>query len=309
MTVDVPRTGTRNRRPLQFLAVAALVGCGVALGLALARLGDGGDGATEPVTTTRVAGPGDADADALAPLPEPGPPVAPSAAGNAEQAVAGYLTAEARGDFAASYDFLSAADRVTYPSAAAWVGAHADLPTVTAFAVEQVGQVEQVEQTGGEQAKVTTLTGYEPGLDQVLGLVPSRGRAIWTAVEEDGVWRVLLAESTVEPLYPPDDAAADAAIAWASARIACEPTGELESGLLGVPSLAAQLCGRGGAAELGDVAPLASTEPATALVSAYGPEVTEWARVVPVLSPIPQQVVLAPIGAEWRVVGVLPARP
>lgn len=78
-----------------------------------------------------------AGADALAPLPEPGPLAAPAAAGTAEQAVAGYLTAEARGDFTASYASLSAADRATFPTEAAWVAAHADLPAVTAFAVEE----------------------------------------------------------------------------------------------------------------------------------------------------------------------------
>lgn len=303
MTVDTSRqAGSRTARPLQLLAVTALVGVGVALGLGLARLGAdrAGTAAPAPPTVTRVAAP--ADADALAALPEPGPLIAASTAVDAELAVAGYLTAEARGDFHASYDFISAADRATHPSVAAWVGAHADLPPVTGFAVEAI------EQTGDGRAEVTTLTGYEPGLDQVLGLVTSRGRATWTAVQEEGFWRVLLTESAVEPLYPPDAAAVDVAGAWASARIACQPTVDLESGLLGVPSLGAQLCGQEGAAELGEAAPLATTEPAGALVSAYGPEVTEWARVVPLRAPVAQQVVLAPIGADWRVIGLLPAR-
>lgn len=307
MTVDIVRpAGLRHSRPLRVLAVVALVGCGVAVGLLLARLGAGpaGPTAAAPVTVDRAAAP--ADGDALAALPEPGPLVAASEAGSAEQAVAGYLTAEARGEFAASYEFLSAADRASYPSVAAWVGAHADLPPITAFAMEQPGGAEQA---GVAQATVTTLTGYEPGLDPVLGLITSRGRATWTVVDEGGVWRVALADSAVEPLYPPDAGAADVARAWADARVACAPTAELESGLLGVPALAAELCERGGAAEVGEVSSLTTTTPATALVSAYGPEVTEWARVVPVHAPVPQQLVLAPLGARWRVIGVLPASP
>lgn len=154
-------------------------------------------------------------------------------------------------------------------------------------------------------ATVTTLTGFEPGLDQVLGLVTSRGRATWSAVDEGGVWRVALGDSTVEPLYPPDAAAADVARAWARAHAACEPTGDLEFGLLGVPALAGRLCGAG-TPEIGEVGPLTTTTPATALVSAYGPDVTGWGRVVAVLGPVPQQLVLAPIGPVWRVIGILP---
>jgi hypothetical protein len=40
-------------------------------------------------------------------------------------------------------------------------------------------------------------------------------------------------------------------------------------------------------------------------VTAFGPETGSWARVVPVTAPVSLRAVVAPIGDEWVVVGVL----
>lgn len=285
------------RRLLGFAVVLAI---GLGGGLLLARVagGDAPPAATEPDPDPPPAQGG--DPDALAALPSPGDPLPPDAATGPEEAVAGFLTAEALDDFRASYDFLSVEDRATYPTPEAWVQAHGDLPPIVAFEVEQVV-------AEADRAEVRTLTGYEPGLDQVLGLVPGRARSTWVAVREGQRWRVRLGESASEPLYPPDGPAAQVARAWAEARVACAATDELEQGLLGVPALGDRLCDAGGALRLGPVARLGDGDDTTTLVSAYGPEVAEWARVVAVDSPEPMQIVLAPLGPEWKVIAV--ARP
>ena len=56
---------------------------------------------------------------------------------------------------------------------------------------------------------------------------------------------------------------------------------------------------------VGKVGRLESGPTSAELVAQYTDAALEWARVVPVEAPItPFTVVLAPIGDEWRVVGV-----
>ncbi len=274
-----------------------LVVVGVGVGLGIARLTSrAGDG--QPTAAVAAAPPSAGDPDALTDLPPLGEPLAPAAATDPERAVAGYLTAEARSDFAGSYEFLSTADRETFTTPAEWTEAHADLAPITAFEIEDVA-------ASGDRATVVTLTGFEAGLDESLGLTPARARSTWTAVDEGGLWRVLLGESTAEPLYLPDRPAADVARDWAEGRRACTSTAELEHALVGVPALGDRLCDARGELRLGPVSSLGDTDDTAALVSAYGPEVTEWARTVTLDSPEPMQIVLAPIGTDWKVIGVI----
>ena len=50
--------------------------------------------------------------------------------------------------------------------------------------------------------------------------------------------------------------------------------------------------------------PLEDAADAAPFLAAFGPEVGIWARVVDVETPIALRLVLAPIGEQWRVVGV-----
>ncbi len=140
----------------------------------------------------------------------------------------------------------------------------------------------------------------------MLGLVPYRSRVTYVVVEEEGVWRLSSAQTTRQPLFPADDGAAAAAQVWAERRAACEPTGDLEAGQVGQPAVADALCAAGGPVRVGPAGALTDSDAATALLSAYGPEVFAWARVVRVEEPAPVAVVLGPFGEDWRVVGVLP---
>ncbi len=81
---------------------------------------------------------------------------------------------------------------------------------------------------------------------------------------------------------------------------------EYEGGLLGNPGLADSLCGAVGPVEVGRPGPLEDQIDAAQFVGAFGPEFDQWGRAVTVESPVPLQVVLAPVGVEWIVIGVLP---
>lgn len=286
------------------IVVALVIGLAVGLGVAL-LLGRSG-GADQPAGTTGSET-RDGDAEATAELPPPDALMAPEEATDPEAALRGYLAAEAAGEWERSYDFLTTEEReVAYPSTALWVSAHADFPTVTGYRIDDV----QVEEEGGT-ATIQTLTGFEPMLDPVLGLVAARGRTTWALQQdEDGTWRVDAAATTNQPLYPDSDGAAEALRAWVDTRVACEDTADMEAGLVGTPALARALCEeeQEQAIEITAIGALTDSSDVAPLLSQFGPEVFAWARTARVQAATPFVAVLAPIGEEWRVVGVLPAR-
>ncbi len=228
--------------------------------------------------------------------PGTGPPPPGAAAPSPEAAVEGFLSAEIAGDLASSFAFLDADARSTFGSVAGWTANHAELlAPVRAYEVEEV-----------DDAEVVTLVTFEPGLDEVMGLVAERTRVTWATSEEGGSWGVDLDASTLEPLHPSDDGAPAAVAAWAEAHQACEPDPRTwEGNLRGSPALAESLCGAPGAVEVGPALPLSAVD-AAPFLAAFGPDASTWARVVPVTAPVPLRAVVAPIGQEWLVIGVLP---
>lgn len=228
--------------------------------------------------------------------------VEPGDAASGREAVEGFVAAEIDGDFTRSYGYLSAAGRDEFRSAGRWQAVHADvLPPITGF---EPGEVRPTD-TGVE---VTGTLRLEPGLDEVVGLVPGVADARWLAVQDDdGTWGVDLDASTFEPRYPADDdGAAAAAAAWVRARQRCEQAAEYGDGLVGVTGVADELCNATGAVEVGTPRTLEDVD-AGPFLAAFGDDATTWARVVDVTSPRDLRVVLAPVGDEWLVVGLLSA--
>lgn len=309
-TTDTPATpregrGSARARPRwQALLLGLTLAVGLALGLGVAALLAGvGPSAAPSVSALDLPARDGADGPgAVAPAPpEPGDAVPVAEATSPEAAVRGFLTAEALGDFEASYAFLNATDRRTrWTSPAAWTAAHAQLPPVTGFEIEKVSE-----------STVTTVTALDSRLDPVLGLVPARARGTWRAVEEEGGWRVAFSESVLQPLYPSDEGAADAARTWVASRQAdCGTQGQADAPLLGNRGLAQSLCEAEGEAALGPAGVLPDGPSTTPLLDAYGPEVFTWARVVPVTAPVAADIVVAPVDDTWQVIGILgPALP
>jgi hypothetical protein len=287
-----PTTGqSARRRRLVTVVVAVVGGLAIGAGLTLALTGTGGDGQTSsddsgPVTTAASAGDdGSAPSGAAAPSPR--------------AAVEGFLAAEIDGELAASFGFLDAATRERFRSSAGWIAAHAEvIPPVTGYEVEGPSP-------GGE-SQVVTLVQFEPSLDEVRGLVPERATVTWATSDDGGRWGIDLDRTIIEPLYPSDESAPAGVMAWAEAHQACEPAPTWGGNLQGSPALAEQLCGAKGGVEVGAPSPLTSVDGGPFL-AAFGPGAGEWARVVPVTAPVELRAVVAPIGQEWLVIGVLPA--
>lgn len=286
--------GTKLGRARPFVLVLGVVSgltLGIGLTIALTR-GPSGGASSNPLDL--------AEPTPLTTPTDEGPPPPGAAATSPQAAVEGFLSAEIAGDLTASFGYLSEMARRGFGSPEAWTAAHADLlPPVTGYEIEQVAP------PGADgEAEVVALVEFEPGLDEVVGLVPERSRVTWATAGQDGSWGVDLAATTLEPQYLSDESAPAAVEAWAEAHQECRPAPSWDGNLLGSPALAERLCGAPGAVEVGDAGPLSSVDSAP-FFAAFGPEAAQWARVVPVTAPVPLRAVVAPIGQEWLVIGVL----
>lgn len=280
------------------LAVAAL-GIAVGLGSTLVpRLFEGDEDAPEAslpasqATSVLAGQPGDG----------PAPTLSTPGAASAAEAVEQFLSAEQRGDLAASFELLSAEDRRSIPSVAAWVDGHRELlPRVVAY------ELRAPEQAAGGVV-VPALVSFTPGLNEFSGLTPEQADARWSAVEGQQGWRVFLGGSTVVPVYPPDSGAAPAAQEWLANGRACDPGAAAGPGVtfLGLRrDLVNRLCRVDGAYAVGAAVPVDDPVVTTDLVAAFGPASLQWARVVPADGPTPVRLLMAPIGERWAVVDVL----
>lgn len=272
--------------------VSLALGVGLTTAFTAARGGQGQADQTSTATDLPLNEPRE--------LPEVDGTAAPGRpADTPEAAVAAFLDAEAAGEYAKSYALLSATDRVQYRTPAGWVATHADvMPPVTGYDIEAAPTGDDARST------VVAVVGFEATLDQVVGLVPQRARATWVVDAEDGGWVVALDESSFEPLHPPEDEAVDAVRQWAESHRDCKPRGEHDL-VLGAPALAQRLCDESAAVAVGDVETFVEGFDTNTFLAAYGESVLDWGRVVAVTAPVPLRAVVAPIGPDWRVIGVL----
>ncbi len=284
-----------SRRARPALRSAAILVVGLLGGLLVARLAFGADGSS---STARVPNEASATQATLPPTGQGKVPAAGKAAPDPLAAVEGFLTAEAAGDFARSWDLLAAEDRARFMSPAGWVAAHEQIPPVTGF---QAGAL-------AADGSVPVLLQLKAGLDGVLGLVPARAESTWHTTAEDGGWRVAFTASELRPVLLDERGAAPAALAWATARQQCDTTPvEQHGALVGVPGLARRLCDTVGSPAASEGLTRLASADATRFVSAFGPDVVDWARVVQLETPLALRAVLAPIGDRWLVIGALPA--
>ena len=297
---DAAPRGPRRGRTVLVLALGLLVG--VAAAVFAPRLLDDDDAseAAVPAQQGRTL-----DGDEVVTSPEDLLPddveVPPGAdAQSAEAALTGFLDAEVAKEYETSFGFLSSADRITFGSPAGWVAGHADVvPPILSY---EPGEVSE----GDGVTTIVTRVTFEPGLDQVVGLTPGEARVAWEVLEaEDGSWGVALDTSAVEPIYPPAEGAGAAARTWVDARQACAEAPNEREGLVGAAPLADLLCGAEGELALGEVSALDEAAAST-IATAFGPETAAASRAVRITGSVELAAVLAPIGDEWFVIGVLP---
>jgi hypothetical protein len=227
-------------------------------------------------------------------------PVLASAQPAAQRVLATFSRAIVAKDNAAAFELLSADDQDRFGSAERFGTELSRSPQWTAATVDPTGAV---------------TVSREAMLDPVFGLVPATARLNLPLVansSQDSSPRIAwsrrsevrndqASESDIEP----------AVKQWATARQRCEsaPAEETVNGLVGVVGLATRLCdaegpiistlASGAARDLLDL-----NDPASVL-DAYGDDAANWARVVPLSSPVPMNVVVAPIGSTWKVIATV----
>jgi hypothetical protein len=300
----------RRRALVNTLMIAGALALGLGVAFGFHVLTDREQDATAAGANVRgalanaLASQGGASDESAFPTPEWDAATAADApdapASSPDDAVRRFLDFEVARDYDASYGLLSTDDRAQAVSRAGWSAAHADLPAITGYTL---GPAE----VATDRADVPVDVRLRAALTPSTGLVPARASARFSAVAEDGGWRVAFDESTITPRFLPDARAPEAVRTWARARVRCHRAREYVGGLVGAPTRADTLCRADGPIRSGPPRRLPDTAQDQPFLAAFGGEVHEWARVVRLESPVRMDVVVAPVGQQWLVVGVLQA--
>jgi hypothetical protein len=291
------RPAHSRRRSFVIAASAAAVVIGAGAAFALARNSDAGrvdQRGSAPVYQLPQVGESRPIVSAP-PIPAPAPAVS-----GASDAVQRYLDAEIAGDYATSFALLSQADQERYGSADGWEIEHGDLPVYTAFNI-----------TSQNDDVVTATITAEPDVNPTLGVVAARYTARLSVVQTDGTYRIRLADSTFTPSYPSADGAPAAALSWVGSRQACSTSQEYEGTVIGDLGITEQLCERAGqpvASEPLDIDTLRAPELVSSAFGSTGEASIVVVQVTGLDGARPIDVVLAPLGERWIVVGALGAR-
>jgi hypothetical protein len=219
-------------------------------------------------------------------------------------AVAFFLDARTHGDLERAWQVVSDADRRQYPDAVDYESANGELPRVLQYTLAPA-------RTNGDRATVAGSVTFAPMLDEVAGEVPAHATVNWSVMRERGAWHVVLGESGIRPQYPNVSGATTAALAWAANRQRCDTTPQWNGPLLGSDGdyLANKLCHRSGALQVQAAHELDDNESSDSFLAAFGSDVFTWARVVPLRAPVSFDIVLAPYGDHWSVIGAIDASP
>lgn len=291
--------------PLRRVATVALVvAVGAGAGLGAMALLEGGSGGPRrrPPTPSVIAFrfPTGGVVHPVAAEPETEEFAEPT---SARAALEDFLGAERDGRPTLSYRLLTSGDKQDAGSAAAWTASSPERPQPLRFAV-------MAERPSADGAAVTVDVSRHSSLDHFGGFVSARATQVWDVVHEGRTWRVRGEPLSEDPVLPPLAGAADVAVRWVRASAACDGTARVA--LEGVPNLtgpedllAAPCAERGSWTVAGQPAALDRAPDSQAFVEAYGPDVGTWLRLVAVRGPRTHFfVALAPLGGDWRVIGV-----
>jgi hypothetical protein len=295
---------TRARaRTAAFTVVATLVGLGVGLGAVLVlRDGDGHARRRPQPSVARFRFPSGGQATALR-VADGSASVSEPASGAA--AVDAFLGAERDGRPDAAFGLLTHAAQESFGSPAAFVDAQADRPQPVGFRV--LGEAAGAE--GADTRDVTLAVSHQPRLDPFGGFVAARARETWRAVHEDGRWRVQADPVSSHPELPDDAAAPPLVSGWVKALATCDQAGarrlQLAPALYGPGELLGVPCHEGGDWRAGPAVGLDRASDVQPLVEAFGQDVGSFTRLVLVVGPRSRFFAeVAPLGEDWRVIGV-----
>jgi hypothetical protein len=203
------------------------------------------------------------------------------------------------GNHSISYTLLSDAGRSAYPDVNHWRDRRDEVPGVTGFHV--LGN-------GADSGTVDVMVNHIPGLDSFTGLSPAMDKEVWTGERQHGGW-LLDPNYTSQPVLPPDSGAPATTASWVRYVESCDPAGALRdqavADLLGTKDAGSQFCAEKIPFTFGAPRDLPPGRATSELVAEYSSDAVIWARSVTLTGAAgPIDVVLAPIGQVWKVVGV-----
>lgn len=215
------------------------------------------------------------------------------------EALTALLGAEKGGDHASSFVLLSDEARSTYKDIHRWTNRRNELPAITGFRIEGAGK---------QPNSMSVLVEHTPGLDPFRGLSTAMDHETWVARSEHGGW-LLDADPATTLVLPSDTTAGAGALAWAQAEQACDAktakTHQAIDPILGVASAPGQLCGHSATFSAGEAHRVPQGSESQDLIAQYSTDSLDWARAITVTgADHPFDVILAPIGNVWQVVGV-----
>ena len=152
-----------------------------------------------------------------------------------------------------------------------------------------------------------------PKVSDIDGVIATKALVTLRTVANGAGYSVVWSRRRVEQLYPErsensDRKVGDAVLTWVRARQNCTAgPNEYSGGLLGVVGLATALCRTTETATIQGTGDLDSLDEPQPVIDSFGGSALLWARVVLLAGPVPMNVIVAPDGETWTIVGV--ARP
>ena len=202
-----------------------------------------------------------------------------------------------RNDHAASFRFVLHRADQPYSTLARWSRHRQGLPGIIGFTV----------QPGTSADQAIAVVDHTPGLDPFVGLSPAHDHQTWRAMRAGGGY-LLYEDPEIAPDLPSDAGAAPAAQAWVAAVQRCDQRAasalQAVTPLFDSTSTTPKLCHVAGAITTAATAPLAAGPASADIVAQYTTDALAWPRVVQVDAPLRFAVVLAPIGQQWKVLGI-----
>jgi hypothetical protein len=274
-----------------------VVGASIAVAVVVSRSnGDDGinqSGSAPVVTLPPVAAgsPIQPDVSAIEPT---------SAAPTPADAVSRYIDAEIEANLLASYGQLSADDRAAF-GYEDWEQGQDERPPYVSFTILTAS-----DETVVVDAQLT------PAINEVVGVIPGRAEVTFEVISEDGGYRVSLDNMVMQPKFPDRSLAAPVAQSWLTASQGCRADERLaleyDGSLLGTLGLVESLCGIAGTAQTPRTGAYDELTDPSILLSAFGGDAPDWTQVATFtgLTGLEKlQVILAPLGDQWVVVGGL----
>ena len=167
--------------------------------------------------------------------------------------------------------------------------------------------------TSSGRSFVTLRVSQTPGIDEIHGVTGPSALVRLPVQETAGGWQVQWERRQVTQEFVADEGRLRTDVTqWVADRqrscSVATPSSEYGGGMVGIVGLANALCTSKGPAVVASVGDIYALDDPQPLIDSFGSGSYDWARVVSLRAPAPMDVIAAPVGDRWLIVGVAPLR-